>query len=254
MSTPKVTILVPNYRTLELTTLCLRLLRKHTDRKLAEVIVIDNDSQDASTDYLRSLQWVTLIERPSIPGEAGFVAHAKALDMALQQVNTPYVLSIHTDTLIKRSDWLTYLLSHIESYPNRAGVGSWKLEKMPWYKRLTRPTGRRSPGHHEFLYLRSHCALYRMSVIRSLGVKFFEQEATPGKYMHLAMEKAGYEMHFLDEAELIDYIAHINHATMVLNPEMLDRRSAAVRGRRRLQRQLKALDAEKMLQEVQWDQ
>ena len=41
-----VTILIPNYKTLELTKVCLRLIRKFTNLDQAKVIVIDNDSQD----------------------------------------------------------------------------------------------------------------------------------------------------------------------------------------------------------------
>ena len=60
MRTPKVTILIPSYRTPDLTKICLRLIRKNTPNGLAKVIVIDNDSRDASTEYLRSLAWITL--------------------------------------------------------------------------------------------------------------------------------------------------------------------------------------------------
>ena len=51
MTEKRVTILVPNYKTLLITQICLRLLRKHTDPNIADVIVIDNDSQDTSTEY-----------------------------------------------------------------------------------------------------------------------------------------------------------------------------------------------------------
>src|SRR5579862_1364184 len=124
MNGPLVTILVPNYKTLELTKLCLRLLRKYTEPGLAKVIVIDNDSQDASLDYLRRLSWIELIERKTT-GEAPAMAHSKALDLALTRVQTPYVLSIHTDTLVKHAGWLTFLLSRMAKDPRLAGVGSW---------------------------------------------------------------------------------------------------------------------------------
>src|SRR3990167_9334292 len=112
---PKVTILIPHYKTFALTKLCLRLIRKHTDPVLAKVIVIDNDSRDESVDYLRSLSWIELIERTGIPDEGAISAHARALDLALERVTTPYVLSIHTDTLVKRPDWLSYLIDPLEA-------------------------------------------------------------------------------------------------------------------------------------------
>src|SRR3989338_1255892 len=130
---PQVTILIPNYKTLELTQLCLRLIRKFTDPLLAKVMVIDNDSQDESLVYLKSLPWIELIERPKVPGEEVHVAHSKALDLALESVDTPYVLSIHTDTLVKRADWLTFLLQPFKENKKLVGVGSWKLEQRPWW-------------------------------------------------------------------------------------------------------------------------
>ena len=48
MPDTKVTVLVPNYKTLQITKLCLRLLRKHSDPENIRVIVIDNGSQDES--------------------------------------------------------------------------------------------------------------------------------------------------------------------------------------------------------------
>ena len=53
MSTKQVTIIVPNYKTYELTKVCLRLLRKNTDLNHADVIVVDNNSNDESSKYLK---------------------------------------------------------------------------------------------------------------------------------------------------------------------------------------------------------
>ena len=123
-----VTILVPNYKTLEITKICMRLLRKYTNFDQVEVIAIDNNSQDASVEYLRSLPWIKLIERTPEADDTVPLSHSRALDMALAQVNTPYVLSIHTDTFVKRADWLDMLLKPFKDNTKLAGVGSWKLE------------------------------------------------------------------------------------------------------------------------------
>jgi GT2 family glycosyltransferase len=233
MDNKQVTILVPNYKTPELTKICLRLLRKYTLEDLADVIVIDNDSADASLDYLRSLSWIQLIERPKVEGETGVQAHARALDLALERVNTPYVLSIHTDSFVKTQDWLNVLLSQFDN-DKVAGVGSWKLEsktalqragkavELFWKKRVFKLTGYerynperlRDPKH----YLRSHCALYRTNVIRALKTGFSDGDDTAGKVMHYKMANAGYEMKFLSSTFLSQYIEHLNHATSVLNP------------------------------------
>ena len=108
-SQKEVTILVPNFRTLNITKICLRLLRRHTDLSRAKVVVVDNDSRDESLDYLRSIKWIELIERTSAPDDTPPLSHSRALDLALSKVDTPYVLSIHTDTFVRRADWLDVL-------------------------------------------------------------------------------------------------------------------------------------------------
>jgi hypothetical protein len=54
----------------------------------AKVIVIDNDSQDASLDYLRGLLWIELIERRVVPSEGAISAHSRALDLGLERATT----------------------------------------------------------------------------------------------------------------------------------------------------------------------
>ena len=110
----EVTIIVPNYKTLEITKICLRLLKKHTNLNRVEVIVVDNQSNDESVEYLRSLNWITLIERKVNQIETGVSSHSRALDLALKRVKTPYVLSIHTDTFIKHDNWLDILLDPLK--------------------------------------------------------------------------------------------------------------------------------------------
>ena len=125
VSEKKVSIIVPNFRTLLMTELCLNNLRHYTDLNRAEVIVVDNDSQDESVEYLRHLDWITLLERKT-EGESGPLMHSRALDLALSEVDSEYVLVMHTDTIVKRPDWLDFLLGKIEAEEGIAAVGSWK--------------------------------------------------------------------------------------------------------------------------------
>jgi hypothetical protein len=266
---PLVTVLIPNYKTLELTQLCLRLLRKHTNPTLARFIVIDNDSQDKSLDYLRTLKWIDLIERPSIPGESPALSHARALDLGLARVTTPYVLSIHTDTLVKHSKWLEFLLEKIAKNPQIAGVGSWKLESKSWlkrslkiieqqlqllYYRLLGKTSHTIAGQGKnYYYLRSHCALYRMDLIQKFSLGFASVEEVAGKRLHKELVDKGYQMIFLPSEQLGQYIDHINHATMVLNPELGARQKTIRQGQRRLAQRLKAVLADEILQDASLD-
>ena len=58
-------LVLVNYKTPDITRMCLELLREHVQEQRIPVWVVDNDSADASLDYLRSLDWINLIERPS---------------------------------------------------------------------------------------------------------------------------------------------------------------------------------------------
>lgn len=252
MPQPEVSILVPHYRTLELTRICLQLLQKHTDPKRARIIVIENGSDDGSAEALREIPGIELIERPPIPDELGFIGHARALDVAFDRVDTPFVLSVHTDTMVRRRDWLDYLLAPFERDPRVAGVGSWKLEVKPWYRRagsrfeaFYRPLlGKQITPEGEGRrrrYLRSHCAMYRTELLRKHGLGFSSGDDTAGRVMHFTLEELGYPLVFLPAAELLDYMVHLNHATLVLNPEIGGRARTFRRGRRRMARLLEDL-------------
>ena len=266
---PKVTILIPNYRTRDLTCLCLRLLRRHTDPALARVMVIDNGSDDASLDYLRQVDWIELVERRPPPGEPPALAHGRALDLGLARVETPYVLSLHSDTFVRRPDWLPLLLNHLESDPRVAGVGAWKQgERAPWRETLKdweraierplRRLFRRGAGRVEgqgdnWFYLRSHCALYRTELLRSLGLSFVEQEAPVGKWLHRRLEQAGWRLVFVPIPTLERYLVHANRATQVLNPEIGIATRHRRRGLRRLRRLMAELEAPRLLADATLD-
>ena len=264
MKPKEVTILIPNYKTPEITKICLRLIRQHTDLSRAEVVVIDNDSNDESTEYLRRLSWITLIERKADKPESGPLSHSRALDLALENVKTPYVLSIHTDTFVKSDRWLDVLLVPFSKNKNLAGVGSWKLEyisplrqfghrfEQGWKCFLNKYFGysryNAERGDVNAYYLRSHCAIYRTNIIKNLKTNFSDEDQTAGKVMHEKILKSGHEILFLESAYLGEYIDHLNHATMILNPEIGGSKKLLKSGSKKLKKKLRGIDAERILQ------
>lgn len=252
----EVAILIPHYKTLKMTKLCLDLLKKNTDLARAELIVIDNGSKDDSSDYLRSLDWITLITRDKIEGEKGATAHSNALDLALEKVTTPYFLSIHTDTFVIHPKWLEFLLAQIQSDDNLAGIGSWKLEFKPWYKRILKsiekfwqeniwfPLVGKGDGAiagrgDNYYYLRSHCALYKTEHVRKYANGFNDGGETAGKVMHRKLEDSGLIMKFLESNHLSRYVRHLNHATQILNPELQGKGTGKPKQFKRIQKELK---------------
>ena len=239
-----VSIILPNYKTPELTRLCLRSIRKYTPHDAVRVIAVDNASADGSLDYLRSLSWIRLIERSSedIAGMPPALMHTTAMDLALAEVDTPFVLSFHTDTIVYRPDWLEFLLGRINRSDRIAGVGSWKIEFFSPFRRFGKKLevvetrakvllGLKKP---EERFLRSHCALYRTELLKRYTRGFGDGESA-GKAIHRLLTAAGYEMEFIPPEILIRYMDHLNHATMILNPSIGDRRTSAPKARQALE-------------------
>ena len=94
----KATICLVNYKTLDLTRLCLRSVRKLTKYPY-EVIVIDNNSRDDSLEYLRRLKRIRLIERQDSKNSDVGYAHAAGLDLGLANCNTEFDMAKLTQRL-----------------------------------------------------------------------------------------------------------------------------------------------------------
>lgn len=266
-----VTILIPHYKTLELTKLCLRSLRKFTDFEQVKVIVLDNGSKDESTEYLRSIKWITFVEREPVAGDPGAITHCKSLDEGVALTDTPYVLSFHTDTIVVSPDWLNFLLHSIKETPYIAGVGSWKLEHKStirraakglerfwqtkiWFPLFAKNKAQKVAGFGKNHYfLRSHCALYDTKLFKEHTNGFDDGEGTAGKGPHKQLEDAGYKMVFLPSEDLSKYIRHINHATMVLNPGIAGKGSGSKKQYARVMSEMKALNYKDILNQNQLD-
>lgn len=258
----QVTICIVNYRTPDLTRLCMRSLRKHTDLSRVKIVVVDNNSKDSSLDYLKSLSWIELIERPPVPGETPPESHARALDIGLAAADTPYYLVMHTDTIIIDDQWLDYLIGEIEKSEKIAGVGSWKMEfesplktfgqKIETFVR-EKLLGRKSKKRHKQQYLRSHAALYRTDDLKKYTSGFCDGD-TAGKSAHFSLTAAGYDMKFLPVGELIRHMRHLNHATMILNPEISGRQTGTPQARQRIEKELNDIGFKEILNDCELDQ
>ena len=254
-----ITVLLPNYKTPELTRLCLRSLRKYTDFTKLQVLAVDNASGDESVEYLRSLPWIRLIERSAadIQGMPPALMHSSALDLALREVDTPYVLSMHTDTIVHDPRWLDYLMEHITRSEKIAGVGSWKLEtcrsgrppekpsRMD-FERCSGKSGRNS------VFSAVTAPLYRTDLLKRFTKGFGDGECA-GSSIQKHLLAAGYELEFLPVRELSRYMAHLNHATMILNPELAGRKTSSAKAFRKLGGKLHAQNYRRILEDDSLD-
>jgi len=202
----KVTICIVNYKTLESTRLCLRSIRKFTQYP-HEVVVIDNGSKDDSVDYLRSLNWIRLIERKPAEKERGGYAHAAGLDAGLANCNTEFFVSMHSDVIVQRQNWLTDVIAYFGDGDDIACVGSGKIElTSKWRLALKKATDYRSfkrrllrepdrLGKYRY-YNRTICCLYRTEVLVRENLSFLmdrEKGLTGGKKLYFELVDRGYK-------------------------------------------------------------
>jgi glycosyltransferase involved in cell wall biosynthesis len=226
----RATICVVNYKTLDLTRLCLRSIRKFTTYPY-EVIVIDNDSADESLEYLKGLKWIRLIERASKDDPEGGYSHGAGLDLGLANCSTEFFVSMHSDTLVRKERWLEDLIAFFDK-EDVACVGAGKLELEPqWRTLIKKMTDIRTlkrkvlrepdpEGRYRY-YNRTICAFYRTQILKKLGLSFLgsrEKGLTVGKKLYFELVDRGYKAVELSPGLMSGYVTHLAHATQMINP------------------------------------
>lgn len=228
---PAYSLVLVNYKTLDITRICLELLHQHLGNSNIPVWVVDNDSADESLEYLRTLDWINLIERASPGREQGHIAHGKALDMALECIETDYVFLLHTDTFIFDKNVFSMMLNTCLKNPMVAAVGCveqinrgtartlWRFSSR-WVKhharRLKRSVGLRSkePRPYKEVHLKSFCTLWNCKLMKQHQLRFLMDERVPGYALQDQMTGLGYEVKLLSPRKIFHYLDHIQAGTV----------------------------------------
>jgi hypothetical protein len=256
----KVTICVVNYRTLDFTRLCLRSIRKFPHYP-HEVIVVDNASGDESLEYLRSLDWIKLIERKGCDDDSGGTAHGRAIDVGFEQCQTEYFMSMHSDTFVLHDGWLGELMSCFEKEPAVTCLGSGKLELRPgwqlWLKQATdfkahirKLTGSYGENGRYRYYNRTICSVYRTEILREEGFKFLmgrKKGYAPGKQLYYDLVDNGYETVEMPPSKMSKFVTHLAHAT---TPVIVKDTARRRRTERKFQRRLNKVWQASTIQEL----
>ena len=258
----KATICVVNFKTLDLMRLCLRSIRKYTQYPY-EVLVIDNNSQDASVDYLRSLPWIRFIQQcPDTPDRGPEYSHGAALDLGIAHCSTEFFVSLHSDTIILNPLWLKSMIDRFT--PCVACVGGGKLEpRPPWRRVLKAATDFKALQRNLFwnsdqrarycFFIRTVCAAYRTEVIRKQRLSFlydYEHNLTVGHRLYRDLKENGYDTVAIPDRILQQSVTHLVHATQIINPDLLPIHK---RVRRRSQRYIKQVWESEMIQDLLTD-
>lgn len=231
---PLITLCIPHWQVRGMMSICLRSIRKHSRKYNLEVLVVDNGSKDDSLDYLRSLKWIRLLERP----EENFTNWPNnvftAWDFGIRHATGDYFVTMHSDVFVKRDDWLDPFLREIEVSSQVAASGAWKLNLEPawytWQKRVlgsTVATMKRLAGRNarssfrEGHYPRDYCAMYRRDVILKHGLTFVPgiESITGGYTIAKQLWNAGYETRMIPLTEMAERIVHVAHGTAALAAE-----------------------------------
>jgi glycosyltransferase involved in cell wall biosynthesis len=243
----KATICIANYRTLDLTRLALRCIRKFTKYPY-EVVVVDNDSNDESLEYLKSLKWIRLLERETGSDVSGSRSHSAALELGYENCNTEFFVSMHSDALVRIPNWLTDLVGYFGGDERLACVGSGKLEMTAkWRALLKKATDWRTfkrkllktpdPNGKYRYYNRTICCLYRTEILRKEGLSFLtdqERGLTSGAKLYFELIDRGYPTVELPPSVMGRYVMHLSHATQVVNIEEFAIRRRTVRKTERI--------------------
>ena len=94
--------------------------------------------------------------------------------------------------------------------------------------------------------------MYRTDLLRRFGLSFGDGEVA-GKVLHKKLVDQGFTMKFLDLDGLAMHLRHINHATMILNPDIAGRKTGSEAERRRVRRELESLAYREILQDASLD-
>ena len=238
-SQAKITICIPHWQVKQYMTICLRSIRKHSQKYDLQVIVVDNGSKDESLDYLRSLEWILLLERPDEVHTNWPRNVFTAWDYGMQHATGDYFITMHSDVFVKADDWLDPLLREIYCGSSVAAAGAWKLYlENPIYTFQKRITGYARKNLKKMLglrkdaewkighYPRDYCAMYRRDVIIDNGLQFLPIKEREGGFAKgggysIAMQlwEAGYSTRMVSIHEMRTKIMHIAHDTAAVREE-----------------------------------
>lgn len=231
---PRITICVPHWQVKVYMTLCLRSIRKYSEKYNLEVIVVDNGSRGESLDFLRSLDWIRLIERPEEVHSNWPRNVFTAWDRGLEEATGDYYVTMHSDVFVKSDGWLDPLLREISRSPSIAASGAWKLDlEGPLYAFQKRVVGyatgriksllgrKRSVRWKQGHYPRDYCAMYRPEVIRREKLTFCPVNGCGGGGYSIARQlwDAGYQMGMVPVREMAGNVYHVAHGTAAVAPE-----------------------------------
>jgi len=220
-------LVVPYFRTPEITRLCLYSIFKFA-RGTPEVIVVDNGS-DAG--MLREFPAVRVIDNPGAPlGSAG---NFRALDVGVAAASHDLLGLLHSDTVFFKEGWDLECFGRLERGA-LAALGTFEREANPFRalpRRLhdgwlhLRHEPRAAAGGRDKLML--HFLLTRKSTLARAGVNFGAAYRDDGHFLVAHFDPTGRPVEVLSGREVSRILWHTSNITSLLTGQMDDPKSMA---------------------------
>ena len=201
-----ITVLICQRKTKDLVQLCLEsLLRFYPD---IPIVLVDGDSRDNSTTYLRYMQAmnpqnITLWERPLNNGSK-HSSHGVTMDEAIRQyVKTKWVLLLDSDTIVERGGWIEEMLKRVNEKEKIYAIGSLML-----VSRRNDACGGPDDDNDVLRYAHPSCSLYNAQ--RYVDMPPFCDHGAPCCYNMKAAEEMGLEV---EHYPVEEYVSHLSGAS-----------------------------------------
>ena len=228
--TPILSIIIPQYKTLELIRLCIRAIKQFSVLQ-PEIIVVDNNSKDASLDYLKKIKNITLIENKRKCNGAD--AHRLALDLGIKKARGQWILLFHSDSIVLRKGWDEDLIDLTKKYPGTIGATTIYRDInrfAPWYTKLLRYFKERNSFFNYSLdvtnkKIMSYCFLIERQFFLKTGYEFYGSQGDVGDSLYQIHIKNKKPFILLGRKMLNRFIWHTSNATSLAAGLMNDKKS-----------------------------
>ena len=169
-------IVILTYNKLDFTKICIDSLLKYTDMTNGEVIVIDNNSTDATVDYLSGIKEIKLIKNKE---NRGFPA---AVNQGILESSGDYIFIVNNDIVVTEG-WMDAIMAKFDENPRIAAVGprtnyiaGYQMDMSAVYANekemfiYARKRSREYKGQYTFVrFLKGFCFAVKKDVIDRIG-------------------------------------------------------------------------------------
>ena len=228
--TPILSIIIPQYKTLELIRLCIRAIKQFSVLN-PEIIVVDNNSKDASLDYLKKIKNITLIENKR--EYSGADAHKLALDLGIKKARGQWILLFHSDSIVLKKGWDQDLIDLTKKYPSIIGATTIYRDInrfATWYTKLLRYAKENGSFFHYTFdvtdkKIMSYCFLIKRNFLLKTKYQFYGSQGDVGDSLYQTHIKNQKPFILLGRKMLNRFIWHTSNATSLAAGLMNDEKS-----------------------------